>query len=83
MLQKSIVPWLVAIFGVDYPTQITADIVRQMVRALVKRDNIKGLGERFDALVDEYPETFDMIAEAAKYSAGPVSTSRVDFVAFN
>ena len=46
-------------------------------------DNIKGLVERFDALVDEYPETFDMIAEAAKYSAGPVSTSRVDFVAFN
>ena len=55
MPQKSIVPWLVAIFGVDYPTQITADIVRQMVAsgALVKRDNVKGLGERFDALVDE------------------------------
>ena len=83
MLQKSIVPWLVAIFGVDYPTHITADIVRQMVGVLVKRDNVKGLGERFDALVDEYPETFDMIAEAAKYSAGPVSTSRGDFVAFN
>ena len=39
VLQKSIVPWLVASFGVDCPTQITADIVRQMVRALVKRDN--------------------------------------------
>ena len=55
VLQKSIVPWLVAIFGIDYPTQTTADIVRQMVasRALVTRDNVKGLGERFDALVDE------------------------------
>ena len=79
MLQKSIVPWLVAIFGVDYPTQITADIVRQMVRALVKRDSIKGLGERFYALVDEHPETFDMIAEAAKYSAGPVSACSAGF----
>ena len=79
MLQKSIVPWLVAIFGVDYPTQITADIVRQMVRALVKRDNIKGQGEIFDALVDEHPETFDMIAEAAKYFAGPVSASSAGF----
>ena len=27
---------------------------------------------RFNAPVDEYPKTFDMIAEAAKYSAGPV-----------
>ena len=45
---------MVAIFSVDYPTQITADIVRQKVRAIVKWDNIKGLGERFDALVDEY-----------------------------
>ena len=52
MLQKSIVPWLVSIFGVHYPTQITAHIVRQMVGALVKRD-VKGLGERFDALVDK------------------------------
>ena len=34
-----------------------------MVGALVKGDNIKGLSERFDALVDEYPKTFDMIAE--------------------
>ena len=34
-----------------------------MAGALVKRDNVKGLGERFDTLVDEYPETFDMIAE--------------------
>ena len=54
-----------------------------MVGALVKRDNVKGLGECFDALVDDYPEPFDMIAEAAKYSAGPVSTSRVDFVTFD
>ena len=46
-----------------------------MVGALVTRDNAKGLCERFDAHVDEYPETFDMIAEAAKYSAGPVSAS--------
>ena len=46
-----------------------------MVGALVKKDNVKSLRERFDALVDEYPKTFDVIAEAAKYSAGPVSAS--------
>ena len=34
-----------------------------MVGAPVKRDNVKGLCKRFDSLVGEYPETFDMIAE--------------------
>ena len=38
-----------------------------------------GLGKRFNPLVDEYPETFDMIAEAAKYSPGPVSASSARF----
>ena len=35
-----------------------------MVWAHVKRDNIKGLSERFNALqvVDKYPDTFYMIA---------------------
>ena len=50
-----------------------------MVGALVKKDNVKSLSERFDDLVDEYPETFNMIAEAAKYSAGPISASSAGF----
>ena len=35
VLQKSIVPWLITMFGIDYPSSSTADIVRQMVAALV------------------------------------------------
>ena len=46
VLQKSVVPWMVALFGLEYPVKTTADVVRQMVAALVKRDNIKGLAER-------------------------------------
>ena len=72
VLQKSIVPWLIAMLGIDYPSNTTADLVRQMV---VKRDNIKNLGPLYDALADEYPETADAIAEAAKYVAGRVCTS--------
>ena len=40
-LQKSIVPWLIAMLGIEYPSNTTADLVRQMVAAIVKRDNIK------------------------------------------
>ena len=62
LLQKSLVPWLIALFGIDYPSKITADLVRQMVAAIVKRDNIKNLGERYDALAEQYPETAEVIA---------------------
>ena len=80
LLQKSLVPWLIALFGIDYPSKITADLVRQMVASIVKRNNIKNLGKRYDALDEQYPETAEVIAEAAKYSAGPVCTSFGCFV---
>ena len=51
-----------------------------MVAAIVKRDNIKNLGQRYDALAEDYPETADAIAEAAKYAAGPVCTSFLCFL---
>ena len=83
LLQKSLVPWLIALFGIDYPSKITADLVRQMVAAIVKRDNIKNLGPLYDALADEYPETANAIAEAAKYAAGRVCTSFVCFLSYH
>ena len=79
-LQKSIVPWLIAMLGIDYPSTTTADLVRQMVAAIVKRDNIKNLGPRYDALAEEYPDTADAIAEAARYAAGRVCTTFVCFL---
>ena len=40
-LQKSIVLWLITMLGIEYPSNTTANLVRQMVAAIVKRDNIK------------------------------------------
>ena len=80
VLQKSIVPWLIAMLGIDYPSNTTADLVRQMVAAIVKRDNIKNLGPRYDALAEEYPDTADAIADAASYAAGCVCTTFVCFL---
>ena len=34
LLQKSLVPWLIILFCMDYPSKITADLVRQMIAAL-------------------------------------------------
>ena len=77
-LQKSIVPWLITMLGIDYPSN--TDLVCQMVAVIVKRDNIKNLGQRYDDLAEEYPESADAIAEAAKYATGPVFTSFLCFL---
>ena len=69
-IQKTVVPWLIAMFGIDYVTETTADVVRQMIAAIVKKENIKGLGPTYDSLVDTYPKTADHIAEKTKYAAG-------------
>ena len=86
VLLKNIVPWLVALFGLEYPVKTlktTADVVRQMVAALVKRDNIKGLAERYDQLAEEFPERVEAVADAAKYSAGPVGSAMSCFLSYH
>ena len=83
VLQRSVVPWLVALFGLEYPVETTADIVRQMVAALVKRDNIKGLGGRYDQLAAQYPDTVEAIADAVKYTAGPVGYAMSCFLSIH
>ena len=83
VLQKSVVPWLVALFGLEYPVKTTADIVCQMVAALVKRDNIRGLGERYGQLAEQFPETVEAIADAVKYTAGPVGSAMSCFLSYH
>ena len=80
VLQRSVVPWLVTLFGLEYPVKTTADIVRHMVATLVKRDNIRGLGDHYDQLVEQFPETVEAIADAVKYTAGLVGSAMSCFL---
>ena len=66
-IQQVAVPWLIAMFGIDYVAKATPD---QMIAAIVKRENIKGLSATYDSLAGQYPLTVDAVAEAAKYAAG-------------
>ena len=54
-----------------------------MVAALVKRDNIRGLGERYDQLAAQYPDTVEAIADAVKYTAGPVGSAMSCFLSIH
>ena len=42
--------------GIDYPSNTIADLVRQMVAAIVKRDNIKNLGHCMTPLLMSIPK---------------------------
>jgi hypothetical protein len=68
--QQVVVQWLIAMFGIDYPAEATPDLLRQMIAAIVKKENIKGLSATYDSLAERYPLTVDAVAEAAKYAAG-------------
>ncbi len=69
-IQQVVVPWLIAMFGIDYVAEATPDLLRQMIAAIVKKENIKGLSATYNSLAGQYPLTVDAVAEAAKYAAG-------------
>ena len=58
------------------------DLLRQMIAAIVKKENIKGLSATYDSLADRYPLTVDAVAGAAKYAAG-IFYSRVAVLVVN
>jgi len=58
-------------------------VLQKSVAALVKRDNIKGLAERYDQLAEEFPERVEAVADAAKYSAGPVGSAMSCFLSYH
>ncbi len=64
--------WLIAMFGIDYVSNLIPDLLRQMIVAIVKKENITGLASTYDSLAEqlEYPVTVDAVAESAKYAAG-------------
>lgn len=64
-LQLSLVPWLISRFGVAYKRDGSPDVVREMIVALIERDNISGLGKEIDLLKDRHAKAFDGIARRA------------------
>ena len=71
-LQKSIVPWLISIYGIQAKTSIKTDqaIVPKMIVGLVKRDNLCGLASTFNSLTNQHADTFERIVNNAIYAAG-------------
>lgn len=64
-LQTSLVPWLISRFGVAYKRDGSPEVVRDMITALIVRDNIGGMAREIDLLKARHKNAFDEIAKRA------------------
>ena len=67
-VQRHIVPWLVALYGLKYAKTVKLDVMKEMVLALCPNLDFVG----FDAkeAAEEYPVGFTEVAKRAKSAAG-------------
>lgn len=65
VFQGCLVPWLISRYGVAYKRDGSPDVVRDMLAALIERDDIGGLGKGIDLLKVRHAKAFDEIAKRA------------------
>ena len=56
---------MISRFGIAYKRDCSQDISREMLVALIQRDNLDGLGKGIELLKDEHALTLDRISMAA------------------
>jgi hypothetical protein len=69
-LQKYIVPWCIAQYGMDYPKKLTLDAVKEMMKAI---SNDKGLLQGFTSAAVQaktFAVSFADVARKVKIAAG-------------
>ena len=74
MLQKKIVPWLIAFSGLSAIKKITLDHAKQMVIAVLDRDHLLSYASAAEAAVD-FPVAFADVVRKVKAAAGTTHAS--------
>ena len=74
MLQKHIVPWLIALGGLSAIRSITVDHVKQMLIALLDSEHLLPYASAAEAAVD-FPVAFADVARKVKMAAGILRAS--------
>jgi len=69
MLQKKIVPWLIAFGGLSAIKKITLDHAKQMVIAILDREHLLSYASAAEAAVD-FPVAFADVIRKVKAAAG-------------
>ena len=74
MLQKKIVPWLIAFGGLRAIKKITLDHAKQMVIAILDREHLLSYASAAEAAVD-FPVAFADVVRKVKAAAGTTQAS--------
>lgn len=68
-VQANVVPWLLSRYGVAYKRDGGPKVVKDMIIALVKRDNLAGLADQIDLLKDRHSLALTKLAKKAWITA--------------
>ena len=69
-MQKHIVPWLIALYGLSYTKTITTQVVRQMIVALCTEHDYLECSMSAEEAAKQYRIALNEAAEKVKHAAG-------------
>jgi hypothetical protein len=69
-MQKHIVPWLIALYGLNYTKNTTAQVVRQMIIALCTEHDYLECSMSAEEAAKQYRIALNEAAEKVKHAAG-------------
>ena len=69
-MQKHVVPWLIALFGLNYTKAATAQLVRQMIVALCTEYEYLECSMSAEEAATRYKIALNEAAEKVKHAAG-------------
>ncbi len=72
LVQRCVVPWMIALYGMSYQKNMKQELVKEMVIAL--RDNLDFAPFDLEEAAEEYPVGFAEVIKRIKTAAGTLST---------
>ncbi len=69
-MQKHIVPWLIALYGLSYTKTITTQVIRQMIIALCTEHDYLECSMSAEEAAKEYRVALNEAANQVKHAAG-------------
>jgi hypothetical protein len=70
MLQRHVVPWLIALRGLSFAKTVKIDLIKQMVIAVLDADNLLQGNMTAEEAAAAYPVAFTDVAKKVKHAAG-------------
>jgi hypothetical protein len=68
-IQKFLVPWLIAMYGLSYPKRVELDVLKQMIVAICDEQQFLRCTMSAQQAADMYPFALTDVAKTVKHAA--------------